>query len=118
MTTNGRYGDIGREFLARAQAYLDEDDLLQASEKGWGAAALSVKSIAQRRGWRHGGHRHLFSAVTRLVEETGDEDLRAAFAAANTLHTNFYEDWLDRETVAAHLDQVAGFVAKLNELAE
>ena len=44
MTTNGQYySDTGREFIARARTYLAEDDLLQASEKGWGAAAQMVQ---------------------------------------------------------------------------
>ena len=53
MTQRTQYHDAtGREFLARARAYLAEDDLLQASEKGWGAAAQMVKAAAEARGWR------------------------------------------------------------------
>lgn len=119
MTSNGRhYSDTGREVLARARTYLDEDDLRQASEKGWGAAAQMVKATAETRGWRHGGHRDLFRAVDRLVEETGDENLRGAFGAANALHMNFYEGWLTHETVEAHLARVTELVGKLDELTE
>ena len=31
------------ELLAKAQESMEQDDLLQASEKGWGAAARMVK---------------------------------------------------------------------------
>lgn len=106
--------DTGREFLAGARAHLAEGDLLQASEKGWGAAAQMVKSVAEERGWSHNAHRDLFRSITRLVEETGDEDIRTGFNAASSLHTHFYEGWLDRETVAANLDRVAEFVSKLD----
>ena len=37
-----------RELLAKAQEALDQDDLLQASEKGWGAAAHMVKGVAEK----------------------------------------------------------------------
>ena len=48
MTQRTQYHDAtGREFLARARAYLAENDLLQASEKGWGAAAQMVKAAAE-----------------------------------------------------------------------
>ena len=99
--------------IAEARDYLAADDLLQASEKGWGAAAQAVKSVAETRGWPHNGHRQLFQAVDRLVAETGDEDIHTAFGLAGFLHTNFYEGWLGREAVEAHLSQVAGLVEKL-----
>ena len=95
MTTKMRYYNAtGREFLTKAHAYLAEDDLLQASEKGWGAAAQMVKSVAEAGGWPHNGHHELWRAVNLIVDQTGDRDIRTAFAAAAALHTNFYEGWL------------------------
>ena len=44
------YINTSRDFYARARAYLAANDLLQTSEKGWGAAALRVKSVAELRG--------------------------------------------------------------------
>ena len=118
MTTKTRYYNAtGREYLAKARACLADDDLLQASEKGWGAAAQMVKSIAEARGWPHNGHHQLWRAVNRLVDETGDRDIRTAFSVAGFLHTNFYEGWLPRETVEDHLDQVADLLSKLETLA-
>jgi len=117
MTTKTRYYNAtGREFLTRARTYLAENDLLQASEKGWGAAAQMVKSIAEARGWPHNGHHQLWRAVNLLVDQTGDLDIRTAFTAAAALHTNFYEGWLPRENVEAYLSQVDDFVSKLEGL--
>ena len=117
MTTKTRYyNTTGRDFLAKAHVYLAEGDLLQASEKGWGAAAQIVKGIAEARGWPHNGHHHLWRVVNRLVEETGDRAIRTTFTVASALHTNFYEGWLPRETVEDHLDQVAGLLSKLEAL--
>ena len=114
MTTRAEYHTTtARRFLAEAHDYLAADDLLQASEKGWGAAAQAVKSVAEARGWPHNGHRQLFTIIGRLVAETGDEDLRIAFGLAGALHTNVYEGWLDREAIEAHISQVAGLVEKL-----
>ena len=110
------HAETGRDFLARARAYLAEDDLLQASEKGWGAAAQIVKAVAESRGWAHNGHGQLFEAINRLANETRDEQLRVLFHSANSLHANFYEGWMPREMVEAGIDQVADLVAKLEEL--
>ena len=105
--------EASRRLIAQARAELQAGDLLQASEKGWGAAAQAVKSVAETRGWPHNGHRQLFQTVRRLVAETGDEDIRTAFTHAGALHTNFYEGWLEREAIEAHLSKVAGLVEKL-----
>lgn len=117
MDTKTRYYNAtGRDFLARAQTYLAGNDLLQASEKGWGAAAQMVKGVAESRGWPHDGHHQLWRAVNLLVDETGDREIRTAFGSAGALHTNFYEGWLPRETVEDYLDSVADLVSKLEKL--
>ena len=117
MTTKTKYyNTTGRDFLAKARVYLAEDDLLQASEKGWGAAAQMVKSIAEARGWPHNGHHQLWRAVNRLVDETGDPEIRTAFTMAAALHTNFYEGWLPREHIEDCLDRVGDLLSKLEDL--
>ena len=103
-------------FLTRAQAYLADGDLLQASEKGWGAAAQMVKAVAEARGWNHNGHRQLHQAVERLATETGQPELQSHFSGANTLHQNFYDGLLAAEDVRAYLERVERFVELLGPL--
>ena len=110
------YNSISRDFLTKAQTYLNQDDLLQASEKGWGAAAHKVKSVAEARGWPHSGHRELWRAVNTLVDEARDEEIRSLFGLASALHTNFYEGWLPRETVEAYLARVEELLRKVDAL--
>lgn len=118
MTTRTEYhGATARDFMSRACDYLAEDDLLQASEKGWGAGAQAVKAAAEARGWPHKNHGHLFTAIDRLVDETGDQELRALFHFANSLHINFYEGWMTRRAVEAGLSQIGRLVEKLAPLA-
>jgi hypothetical protein len=47
MTQREKYTSASREFLAKAQEALELDDLAQASEKGWGAAAQMVKAVTE-----------------------------------------------------------------------
>ena len=112
------HGATARDFMAKAWDHLAEDDLLQASEKGWGAGAQAVKAAAEARGWPHKNHGHLFTALDRLVDETGDQELRELFHFAHSLHTNFYEGWMTRQSVEAGLSQVGRLVEKLAPLAE
>ena len=102
------------DFMAKSRKYLEEGDLLQASEKGWAAAAESVKAVARKRGWDHHGHRELFTVVGRLSKETKNRDIQSSFVTANMLHTNFYEGWLNEEQVAGCLDDVETFINSLS----
>ena len=112
-----KHTTISREFFAKAEDALVQDDLLQASEKLWGASAHMVKAVAEFRGWQHGGHRDLFDVVNRLAKETGDLELRPLFHIANSLHSNFYEDWMPREWIEDSLGRVGNFLDKLEALA-
>ncbi len=117
MTSNGSTcSDTGHEFLARARTYLAEDDLRQASEKGWGAAAQLVKAAAETRGWPHRSHRDLYITINRLADEGGDEQLRDLFDSASALHINFYEDWMPPDMVARSLTRVSDLVERLDAL--
>lgn len=41
-----------------------------------------------------------------LVRETGDADIRGAFARAESLHANFYKAWMEHGDVEDHLGYV------------
>ena len=119
MTTDAdTYREAGHRLLEQARVELEAGDLVQASEKAWGAAAQMVKAAAQANGWSHGSHRDLFVAVRDLTNQSGDIEIHDLFAYANYLHTNFYEGSFDAAVVARYLERVREFVAKLNALLE
>ena len=75
-----------------------------------------VKAAAESRGWRHSSHRDLYTTIDRLVEETGDPNLRRLFHTASSLHANFYEGWQPGEMVEQGLSDVAELVETLDGL--
>ena len=115
MTQGIDYANAGRNFLAQAFEEFAKGELTQASEKGWGAAAQMVKAVAAMRGWDHNGHAYLFQVIRRLTEETEDPQLATLFLVANSLHTNFYENWLPEELVQSGLVNVRELVEKLEQ---
>ncbi|MDE2639997.1 MAG: PaREP1 family protein [Chloroflexota bacterium] len=86
-------------------------------QKGWGAAAQSVKAIAEAREWEHRNHAALFRAASQLAAETGDDDIHRWFHTASSLHVNFYEDWLDAHAVRVGLDDIDRLVRRLSRIA-
>ena len=95
-----------RRLMQQADDELVQGDLLQASEKGWGAAAHAMKSIAKSRGWPHSHHRDLFAVADKLVAETGQTRIRTLFQVASATHRNFYEGWLTDEAAAGNLADI------------
>ncbi len=116
MTTAEEYRTASSSLYDQAIAELDAGDLRQASEKLWGASAQALKSLAERRGWRHGSHAHFYRIMARLEDETEDSDLLLQFGAANELHINFYENWLDEDQIRRRAGIVREFVHRLSDL--
>ena len=110
------YQDASRSLLAQARAELGQGDTRQASEKGWGAAAQMLKSIAEQRGWAHCSYRHIRQVSTRLVQETGDREIERLYRVASDLHTNFYEDVDSADEVSLGLDDIQTLLDKLEPL--
>ena len=104
---------MSREYMARAEDYLRQGDLKQASEKSWGAAACALKSIAEQRGWLHQSHALLNDISGQIVDELGRDDLRNLFAVARTMHQNFYEDWFQEDEVEHGVNTVKAYLSQL-----
>ena len=117
MTTpNNKYVAMSQEYMARAEDYLRQGDLKQASEKSWGAAACALKSIAEQRGWQHQSHSLLFDLSNQVADELGRPELRDMFVEANSMHQNFYENWMPEETVEHIVGRVKAYLAELESV--
>lgn len=109
------YRSAAWELLGKADEAFRSGDMVQASEKGWGAVAQILKAIAQERGWRQGSHRNLSEVVTRLASEAGEQRITELFNVANGLHMNFYENWLTNEAVEVGLGGVRELLDRLQK---
>ena len=110
---NNKYTDMSQEYIARAEDYLRQGDLKQASEKSWGAAACALKAIAEERGWHHQSHSLLFDISNQIVDEMGRSDLRDMFQSAKAMHQNFYENWEREEGVEYAVGRIKEYLIEL-----
>ena len=114
MTTpDNKYAAMSRDFMAHAEDYLQRGDLVQASEKSWGAAACALKSIAEQRGWHHQSHSLLYDIANQVVDELGRPDLQDMFVYAKTMHQNFYENWEPEEGVEYAVGRIKEYLGEL-----
>ena len=120
MEPNGqepnKYAEMSRWCIGEAENYLRLRNNIQASEKGWGAAAQALKAIAEERGWNHGGRRRIVDVAQQVADEQNRQDLITLFGVAQALHINFYEDWLDSDTVSIYLHDVKKLLPELVQI--
>ena len=114
MVTTREHTDITQHMLTHADEFLQAEDLVQASEKGWGAVAHYLKAVAKQRGWRNESHRDFFTIESRLARETDDPDkLHSLFSSARSLHQNFYEPLYSTNQVRVCIEDAKGFIDML-----
>ncbi len=102
-------------FLADSDREFASGDVLQASEKLWGAAAHAVMAVAQQRGLECGTHRTLINSARQIAEEQNDDllrsEMRVGILAAQHFHSNFYNSAMEPEDVAYDRPLAHRFVA-------
>ncbi|HDJ83828.1 MAG TPA: hypothetical protein ENG44_02385 [Desulfurococcaceae archaeon] len=102
-----KYIKCALELLEQAKDGLRKGDLRQASEKTWGACALSIKAYAlAREGKILETHMDLWRYKSVVAEELGDW-VRDVWYAANTMHRNFNENLADHRDIEKALEKVA-----------
>ena len=110
MSTTFAPGHVekAREFLARSKGYLEQGDLHQASEKGWGAAAHIAKAVAYVNGWEFEHHDQFDGIIDSASLQYQQPSLENLGNAAHFLHRNFYKhpSMLNQARIAANIDRV------------
>lgn len=110
------YQSLSEEYLAEAKEFPSKWNLVQTSEKLWGASALAIKRIAAGRGLKLEKHGAIWSFVSKLSKESGDEDIVVFFGDANALHKNFYENEMDKDAVEILLERIGRLLDKLRRI--
>ena len=111
------------EHVETAQRFLDDadreyaaGDILQASEKLWGAASHVVIAEMKSRGIELKTHRAMVQAVEELAAEYEDQSLDDGFAVARYFHSNFYNGTMEDYEFLSDRPKVQRFVKRMLEL--
>lgn len=110
------YRVLSDKYLREGKEFLSKQDLVQASEKLWGAAALTVKMVSAKRGIKLEKHGSLWDFVSKISKERGDEEIVRFFGEASTLHRNFYENEMDKGAIEIMAKSVENLIAKLRKI--
>ena len=106
---------LSEKYLRDSEEFLTKKDLVQASEKAWGAAAQIVKALAAKEGKELRSHGELHRYVAELSKEKVDKEIMKFWFSATSLHQNFYENWFPEEAVRSAIEDVKNFIEKLRK---
>jgi len=109
------HAETAHEFLSAAYREFALGDMLQASEKMWGAAVHAIEAVAQERGWEYGSHYKLLEASDRLSEELDDTRITAGMVAARAFHANFYHGFMEESEFSRGARLVEALVDRVVE---
>ena len=110
--------ETARQFLVDADREFESGDILQASEKLWGAASHVVIAEMHRREMSAGGRRAMVLAVQQFANDYEDPLLNPLFSAAKALHANFYHGFMEDYEFEIERENVRHFVDRMLVLGE
>ena len=115
MATSEQHHEISIQFLQHAEDEFRKGDFLQASEKAWGAVSHYVNSVARKRSWPMGSHRQLIENANRLINlDAGQANhKRRLLRSIEALHANFYEAFLDEDSVREGIEDAKELIRTL-----
>lgn len=107
------HAEISDDMLMHAALFIEDGDLVQASEKIWGALSHSVRQVAARRGWPLTENRDQKAVGAYIAQRLGDDALDSDMGALWEFHVNFYEDNENAATLEKGLERAREACAKL-----
>ena len=108
-----KHAQTARKFLEASAREFEAEDILQASEKLWGAAAHALMSVGMMEGLPVGSHRDLSMAARLLTSEYNDDSIYSGYKVAERFHANFYHGFMDDWQIEDGREDVREFVERL-----
>ena len=117
MATAKQHREISFQFLEHAEDELRKGDLLQASEKAWGAVSHFVNSLARQENWPVGSHQRLIENANMLISRNpvNASHKRRLLRSIQALHANFYEAFLDEDSVREGIEDAKELIKTLDD---
>lgn len=88
------------------EKYYREKDLVKASEFLWGSVSKITYLIGLLHGEKLGRHRELISFLRNLARSEDRPEVLEWINVAESLHSNFYHNWMEREVFEECVEKV------------
>jgi hypothetical protein len=109
------YLRLQEKLLRDAEELNSKGDLVQASEKYWGAVSSLLNAVGERENLPHYTHRDLKEIAIHLTEKEGDKEYTRLLSSAETLHANYYHNFLGKTSYDAHREDALRLIERLKK---
>ena len=109
-TQTEKHTRLARKLLDDAKQEIAAGDLVQGSEKLWGATSQALKAYCASHGMPHSKYANRRHAAFQLAEQLDNPFIRATFGIAESCHSNFYNDWMEQEHLDGYLPDIETLV--------
>ena len=109
------YIKLHEKYLREAKEFVEKNDLVQASEKYWGAVTALLNAIGEKEGLPHYTHKDLKEISLYLTEKEKDPEYTRLFSSVETLHANYYHNFLRPTTFNVHKEDAEKLIQKLRK---
>ena len=112
-TPTEKHTRLAEKLMRDASREIAAGELVQGSEKLWGAASQALKAYCASHEMPQGKYAQRRHAALQLADARGDDSIRLAFKLAESCHANFYNDWMEQEDLDSHVADIRTFVEKI-----
>ena len=109
-STPEKHTRLAHQLLDDAKREIAAGDLVQGSEKLWGATSQALKAYCASRGLPHSKYAHRRLALFQMADQLNNPFIRTAFGVAQSCHANFYNDWMEQEDLDGYLPDIEELV--------
>lgn len=88
----------------------------KASEYLWGVLNNLVTAIALFYGYENLNHAEIISFVKKLSDQKNKSEMRDQLSAANTIHANFFHDFMNEDDFEINKNKVVDLLESLNQI--
>jgi hypothetical protein len=106
------------KLLRDAEELNSKGDLVQASEKYWGAVSALLNAVGERENIPHYTYQDLKEIAIHLTEKEGDKEYTRLLSSAETLHANYYHNFLGKTSYDAHREDALRLIERLKRYLE
>ena len=111
------YIDLFKKFLDEARSYAEKGDIVQASEKYWGAITSLLNIVGELKSMPHNKHSDYWDIVEVIATEAGGRIIDL-YGVAERLHANFYHNFIRQENFEHYKMRVEELIEMLKQYIE